>query len=241
MNDIIIIIGQWIDNLPSGIGAILILLVGWAIAKLLKLLVPIVLAWLKFDVLSEKIGIKEFLRKGNVRYSASKLIGVFLYWIVMLFALAKAASVLDKRAAETISSWLYAAIPSILATIITATIGIFIANFLSITATIGIFIANFLSNFVMTIMSNAGLSSATLVKRLIRVVGYIIVVIMVVEQLGFESIVNVLLLLLIGSVALGVAIAIGLGCKDIARQYVESFLRSLRERERASHRTDLEG
>ena len=47
----------------------------------------------------------------------------------MLFALAKAASVLDKRAAETISSWLYAAIPSILATIITATIGIFIANF----------------------------------------------------------------------------------------------------------------
>ncbi|HOU06872.1 MAG TPA: hypothetical protein PLS88_05720, partial [Rectinema sp.] len=62
MNDIIIIIGQWIDNLPSGIGAILILLVGWAIAKLLKLLVPIVLAWLKFDVLSEKIGIKEFLR-----------------------------------------------------------------------------------------------------------------------------------------------------------------------------------
>ena len=44
MNDIIIIIGQWIDNLPSGIGAILILLVGWAIAKLLKLLVPIVLA-----------------------------------------------------------------------------------------------------------------------------------------------------------------------------------------------------
>jgi len=227
MNDIIIIIGQWIDNLPSGIGAILILLVGWAIAKLLKLLVPIILAWLKFDVLSEKIGIKEFLRKGNVRYSASKLIGVFLYWIVMLFALAKAASVLDKRAAETISSWLYAAIPSILATIITATIGIFIANFLS--------------NFVMTIMSNAGLSSATLVKRLIRVVGYIIVVIMVVEQLGFESIVNVLLLLLIGSVALGVAIAIGLGCKDIARQYVESFLRSLRERERASHRTDLEG
>ncbi len=90
-------------------------------------------------------------------------------------------------------------------------------------------------------MSNAGLSSAALVKSLIRVVGYIIVIIMVVEQLGFESIMNVLLLLLIGSAALGVAIAIGLGCKDIARQYVDSFLRSLRERERASHGSDLEG
>jgi len=93
----------------------------------------------------------------------------------------------------------------------------------------------------MTIMKNAGLSSADVVKRLIRVLGYIIVVIMVLGQLGFESIVNIILLLLVGSVALGIAIAIGLGCKDIARRYVENFLQSLRERDRASHSTDLEG
>jgi hypothetical protein len=46
---------------------------------------------------------------------------------------------------------------------------------------------------------------------------------------------------MIGAVALGVAIAIGLGCKDMARQAVEGIIAAIRERERASRGTDLEG
>ncbi|HBE46580.1 MAG: hypothetical protein RDU47_04985 [Spirochaetia bacterium] len=221
-------IWRWVSDLPSALGAPLILLVGWAIAKILKLIMPKILAVLKFDVLAGKIGVNEFLRKGHVQYAPSKLIGVFLYWVVMLLVLAMAASVLDQRAAESIWSWLFGAIPTILAA--------------GITAAIGVLIVNFLSNFVLTIMNNAGMGSATLVQRLIRAVGYIIVVVMVVDQLGLgQSIVSILLLLLIGSIALGIAIAIGLGCKDMARQYVESLIRAIRERERASHGTDLEG
>ncbi|GAB6277515.1 MAG: hypothetical protein SAMD01599839_20550 [Rectinema sp.] len=228
MNGIIDSVWQWIDDLPSAIGAALILIVGWGVAKILKIIVPKLLAWLKFDVLAGKVGVNEFLRKGHVQYAPSKLVGVFLYWIVMLFALAEAASALDQRAAESIRSWLLGAIPTILAS--------------GITAVIGILIVNFFSNFVLTIMNNAGVGSGTLVQRLIRVVGYIIVVVMVVDQLGLgQSIISIFLLLLIGSVALGVAIAIGLGCKDMARQYVENIIAAIQERERASHGTDLEG
>ncbi len=228
MNGIIDSVWRWIDDLPSAIGATLILIVGWGIAKLLKIIVPKLLAWLKFDVFAGKIGISEFLRKGHVQYAPSKLIGVFLYWIVMIYSLAQAASALDQRVAESISSWLSGAIPMILAA--------------GITAAIGVLIVNFFSNFVLTIMNNAGMGSGALVQKFIRIVGYIIVVVMVVEQLGVgQSIMNTLLLLLIGSVALGIAIAIGLGCKDMARQYVENIIAAIRERERASHGTDLEG
>lgn len=228
MNDIITNIWNWIGDLPSAIGAALILIVGWALAKLLKIVAPKLLVWMKFDVLAEKIGANEFLRKGHVRYAASKLVGVLLYWVVMLFTLAAAASALDPRAAESIWSWLFGSIPTMLAA--------------GITAAIGVLIVNFLSNFVLTIMSNAGVRSATLVQRLIRAVGYLIVAVMVVDQLGLgQSIISILLLVLIGAVALGVAIAIGLGCKDMARQYVEGIITAIRERERASHGTDLEG
>lgn len=228
MNEIINSVWSWVETLPSGIGAAIILIVGWCVAKLLRIIVSKLLTWLKFDVLSEKIGASEFLRKGHVQYTPSKLVGVILYWIVMLVSLAAAASELDQRAAESIWSWLFSAIPTILAAIITAAIGILIINFLS--------------NFVLTIINNAGVGSAALVRRLIRVVGYIVVVLMVVDQLGIgKSVVSILLLLLIGSVALGIAIAIGLGCKDMARQYIESIITALRERERASHGTDLEG
>jgi len=228
MNAIIDSVWNWIRELPSALGAVLILIMGWGVAKLLKIIVPKLLAWLKFDVLGTKVGVNEFLRKGHVQYAPSKLVGVFLYWVVMLLALAEAASVLDQHAAESIRSWLFGGIPTILAAVITAVIGVLIVQFLS--------------NFVLTIMNNAGVGSGSLVQKLIRGVGYIIVVVMVMNQLGLgESIVSILLLLLIGSVALGVAIAIGLGCKDMARQYIEGLITAIRERERASHGTDLEG
>lgn len=228
MSEIIQSVRNWVEELPSAIGAVLLLIVGWGIAKLLKAIVPKVLVWLKFDVLAGKIGVNEFLRKGHVQYAPSKLIGVFLYWAVMLISLAEAASMLDQNAAASIRSWLFGGIPTILAAIITAVIGVLIVQFLS--------------NFVLTIMNNAGVASGSLVQKLIRGVGYIIVAVMAMEQLGLEqSIVSILLLLMIGSLALGVAIAIGLGCKDMARQYIESLITAIRERERASHGTDLEG
>ncbi|HNX73477.1 MAG TPA: hypothetical protein PK759_03225 [Spirochaetales bacterium] len=227
MGEIITSVAQWFDSLPSVIRAVFVFLVGWGVAKLLKTIIPAFLVWLKFDVLAERIGFKEFLRKGDAQYVPSKLIGVILYWTVFLLTLARAAALLDSRVSASISLWLAGAIPTILATIITAVIGVFVVKFLS--------------NFVRTIMNNAGLASATMVQSFIRVLGYTIVIIMVIGQLGFESVVNIILLLLVGSIALGVAIAIGLGCKDIARRYVEDFLQSMRERERASHRTDLEG
>ena len=227
MGEIITSVAQWFDSLPSVIRAVFVFLVGWGVAKLLKTIIPAFLVWLKFDVLAERIGLKEFLRKGDAQYVPSKLIGVILYWTVFLLTLARAAALLDSRVSASISLWLAGAIPTILATIITAVIGVFVVKFLS--------------NFVRTIMNNAGLASATMVQSFIRVLGYTIVIIMVIGQLGFESVVNIILLLLVGSIALGVAIAIGLGCKDIARRYVEDFLQSMRERERASHRTDLEG
>lgn len=228
MNELFNTIWGWIQGLPSAISAALIFIIGWALARLFKIVIPKILARMKFDVLSEKIGVQEFLRKGKVRYAASKLVGVVLYWIVMLITLAEAASQLDPRAAESIWSWIFGSIPTILAS--------------GITVAIGILIVNFLSNFVLTLMSNAGVRSADLVQRLIRIIGYLVISVMVVDQLGLgQSIISILLLVLIGSIALGVSIAIGLGCKDMARQYIEGIITSIRERERASHGTDLEG
>jgi len=218
----------FITALPSAVGAPLVLFAGWLIAKLLRVLVPKILSALKFDRLNEKLHVTEFLRKGHVKQSPSLLVGIALYWMIMLIVLAMAASVLDERAAASISGWLFGSVPIILAA--------------AITASIGIIVVNFLSNFVDTIARNAAIASALLIRRGIRAVGYLVVLVMVVEQLGLgQSIVSTLLLISFGSIALGAAIALGLGCKDLARRYVESFIRSLQERERAAHGTDLEG
>ena len=50
-----------------------------------------------------------------------------------------------------------------------------------------------------------------------------------------------MLLMLFGALVFGLALAFGLGCKDIARSSMERWLRELRERERMTKGTDLEG
>lgn len=53
------------DFLPSLIGALLILIVGWIIAKLVKTAAIKLLKLIKLDVVTEKAKIDQFLRDGG--------------------------------------------------------------------------------------------------------------------------------------------------------------------------------
>ena len=72
--------------------------------------------------------------------------------------------------------------------------------------------------------------------------GYLIVATMALEQIGLgQTIVSTLFILLFASLALALALAFGLGCKDMARKYMEDFIRNIQEKERMRHGSDLEG
>ena len=70
--------------LPSLAGVLVILIVGWIIAGLLKTLVIRVLKLIQLDTASEKAGLGDILRRGGIRNTVSELIGVLVYWLVML-------------------------------------------------------------------------------------------------------------------------------------------------------------
>src|SRR3989338_10717973 len=84
---------------------VIILLIGWIIAKTIKTLVTKLLRAIKLDQLSDQINLDSVLAKGGISYSLSELIGVICYWLALLITfvvafnavgLTVAAGLLDK-------------------------------------------------------------------------------------------------------------------------------------------------
>ncbi len=226
--DILDSIASSFNSLPPIAGAFLTFLLGWLVARFARFFTPKLMTLLRFDRFSEKTGINGFLKKGNVHYTPSKLLGMLVYWFLMILTLSNTVARLDKGAASSIQVWISSALPILIAT--------------GIIVVIGIVVVTFLSNFFITIARNGAVHNPVLIGNAIKYIGFIVVATLALDQLGFgQTIVSTIFILLFAAIALGLALAFGLGCKDMARKLMEDFIRNIQEKERIKHGTDLEG
>ena len=72
---------------PHVLLAILILVIGWLIAKAARFAAVKALRAFNFHVLTERAGIDGFLQQGGTEKDATDLFGVIIYWLVILAAL----------------------------------------------------------------------------------------------------------------------------------------------------------
>lgn len=216
------------SSIPAPVEAIIVLVAGWLAAYALRFIVSKLLTLVRFDKLGAKAGLADFLRKGHVRYTPSKLAGVIAYWVALLSVFLGVARILDLDIYLALSGKLVQALPNVFAGLLVAIVGYLVVSFIA--------------NFVLTIALNASISSARLLSKAIKWFGVIIVVTMALEQIGLgRSIVEFIFQILLAAVAFGSALAFGLGCKDMARDLLQKVIRNLREQERGSKGSDLEG
>ena len=228
MNEIIDRIYSAWNAMPAPVAAGIALAGGWLASLAIRFLVMSLLRIVRFDRLSARTGLTEFLRKGNVHYEPSKLVGVIAFWITMLFVFLQVARILDEGIYTTLLSKMTNGIPNIAAGLLIAIVGYLLVSFIA--------------NFILTIALNASLHGARLLSRCIKWLGVIIVVTLALEQIGLgRSIVEFVFQILLAAFAFGAALAFGIGCKDIARDATMKIIRNLREHERVSRGPDLEG
>lgn len=197
---------------------ILILLVGWIIARLIKNLVARILDIVQIDSYAEKIGVGKILAKGGIKYSVSELIGVLCYWIVMLIALVIAVSAvnLNQQAAGLLNT-IVLYIPKVISSIFILVLGMFFASFVS--------------SAVETAAANVGVEQSNMLGRLSQFIIIIFTLNVALRQLQIDlrSVENALIIIL-GSIGLAFGLAFGLGCKDIAGKLTQEFLDKLRSK-----------
>jgi hypothetical protein len=207
---------KMLGYIPAIAGAIVILVVGWLVAKLIEGVVVRVLKAIQLDSASDKAGIANVLAHGDIKMSLSELIGAILYWLVILVVLATALGTLNLTVAADLISRLVEYVPNILG-------AIFILIF-------GAFLANFVATIVKTAASNAGLANAKILSKITQTVLMIFAVVVAIEQLKIASALIVLSInVILISVGIGIALAFGLGCKDIAGKFVQDVVNDLKK------------
>jgi hypothetical protein len=199
------------ESIPVLIAALVVLIVGWLIARAIRTIVTKALKVVKFDVASGKAGISNILVKGGIKHTPAELIGILVYWLAMLVVFASAINVLGLEAITELFSEVLRYLPKVIVAIFTLILGMFLANFIG--------------GIVRTTASNAGIAQARLLGDITQYIIVICAVIIALQQLGIAiDFLITLIMIIIGAIALAFGIAFGLGCKEIAADFMKKFL-----------------
>ncbi len=202
---------------PSILGALIVLLIGGAIAKGLERVIIVTLQKLSLDRLADQVQLSTVLSRGGVRHKVSELIGTVVYWLVMLAFVMTALNVLNLMVAAELFQQVVGFLPNVIAALFILVIGIFAAAFVSAT--------------VRTAASNAGILQAHFLAQLVQTFVVLFASVAALQQLQIVFVGEVFLIILAGA-SLGCALAFGLGCKDMAGRWTSDFLQQLKSRKR---------
>jgi len=203
--------------IPTLAGVLVILIGGWLVAKFVQKIVVRVLKAVKLDTASEKARIDSLLAKGDIKYDLSELIGMLLYWLVMLIVFMAAINALGLAITADLLNRVIAYIPNVIAAVFILVLGIFFASLLA--------------SIVHTAASNAGITQARFISQLVQVTIIVFAVVIVLEQLGVAAnVVRFTLQAIIAALALATGLSFGLGCKDIAAKAMQNMLDKLKKK-----------
>lgn len=201
--------------LPRVIVMLIIAFIGWLIAYLLKVIVRSVLRVTKFAKLSENAGATQLLNQAALP-SSTELMSRFVFWVAWVGFILLGVSVLGIVGLEQYISRFFLFLPRLFVALLILFFGLLAASFFSRAALLGAVNANF--------------RSSRLVSVSIRIIISVFALSMVFEVLGVaEQTMLIAFGTIFGAVMLGLAIAFGLGGKDLAREFLERKLAGKKE------------
>lgn len=211
------VLGQISQFVVNALLVIIILLIGWLFSKLISSLVSKSLKAIKINELSSRIELDKLLSKGGINYALSDLVGVICYWLGLLVTFMVAVNSIGFTVAADLLNKVVLYIPNVIA-----------ALFILI---LGIFVSTLLKNIVQTAANNAGLSQGNLLSKIVEAIVILFSVFVALEQLQIGIHVTELTIsIILGSIGLGLALAFGLGCRDIAGRFVADLIEKLKKK-----------
>jgi Conserved TM helix len=201
------ILGSFARFLPRFLEMLGIVVVGWIIAYILRAIVRSVLRITRFDKLSEHTGAAQLLR-GAALPSPTEMLSRGVFWVAWLGFILVGINELKIVGVEQHITDFFGFLPRLFAAFFILFFGLLAASFFSRAALLG--------------GVNADLPSPRLVSVALRTMMIFFVVSMAFEEIGIGSrTVFAAFILTFGALMLGLALAFGLGGKELARKYLE--------------------
>jgi small-conductance mechanosensitive channel len=211
--DLVVAITEFIPRL---LGAVVVMILALVVAMVLQRLAARLLEALGLDEIAERTGAAGSLQQLGYNGGPSRLLGLVLFWSVLLTGVAGALSVLGLASLEQTMNQIVNLAGRLLVALI-----IMIA---------GVMTAGWLAELVARGAENAGLRGSNLFRRVVFVAVVAVAGLLAAGQLGLETSVLVLLaIVLLATVGLVTALALGQGLAPLsgniaAGRYVQEDL-----------------
>lgn len=196
--------------LPKLLGALVILILGWIVAKVVRRLVDELLKVVHFDSLADKAGISGVLEKGNVKVTAREVVSGLVYWLIMIMVLVMTVNALGLPRASDILEKVFSYVPRVIVAIFAVIVGLFLASFVA--------------SIVRLAAANANMPKPDILAGICRWVIIIFASAVALTELDIASmLVATTFNIILGGVVLAAALAIGLGSKEAVARYIEEL------------------
>ena len=206
---------QLIQFLPQLTIGILVMIIGWGLASVLRKGIIKLLRLTRLDVAAEKAGLEDFLLKGGTQYSTVNIVANLFYWFMMFgLTLAVLHSFGLDMAKELFNRFLLY-IPNIIAAILVLIFGTLLAKLVRGTT--------------FTYLTNVRIDGAEFISTIIYWALIFLVVSIVLQQLSLGGQILISAFeIAFGGLCLALAIAFGLAGKEWATQILEKLWRNSR-------------
>ena len=202
--------------LPDLFAAVIILVLGWIGCNLVKRVAIRLLRICQFDNLADKSGINRFLQRGGIPQTSTEILGLLIFWFLFLIVIVATLDTLGLPGVTETLNTIFFYVPKVVAAIVILILGLYLANFIETVAR--------------TSCANAGLRQADSIGLVAYYATTIFIIAGILELLEIApEIVVWAFILIFGSVCLALAIAFGLGGREVAARYLERWLENKKE------------
>lgn len=201
---------QFAAAIPGFVGALLVLLLGWLLAKFVAKIVRKLLEKSGVDRLTQKLNEIDFIDRSSFEIKFSSLLSKVLYYMILLIFMIAATDILGMPAVSTLMSDIINYVPNLLSA--------------GIVLVIGMLFANSIKGMVQTACESLGIPSAKLIASFVF---YFIFLAVLMSALGQAKIntdfIRSNLTVIIGGGVLAFALGYGFASKDMMSNFIASF------------------
>ncbi|MDH3226818.1 MAG: hypothetical protein OEM67_06980 [Thermoleophilia bacterium] len=196
-------VAEWIPRL---IGALLILLIGYIIAKVLAGLVRRLLKRVDLDGFLERSPVTKAIVEKIPDVSTTAVLVGLTFWLIFLAALGESARALDVESINSAVATIWGYIPNVLAALLIVVVAVIVAGFVR--------------DFLRKVMGDTPLGTIASVAAPVLIL--VVAGFMTLVQLRIAvPIVTGTYYIILGAIAAGSAIAFGLGGRDAAKRLLD--------------------
>lgn len=195
--------------LPRLLLAVVIVVVGWLFAKAVRFAVVKALRAINFNVVTQKAGIDQFFKEGGSDLDTIRVLASLAFWLVVLAALMIASNSLDLAYVTDLIGRVVLFVPKVMFAVVIVVFGAYFARFVAAALT--------------TYLRDTHAGEAGLIGRLALYAIMVFVIMIALDQMSLGDIIRQAFLIILAAIALGLALAFGLGGQKRAADLIERW------------------